>query len=1370
MTTDFLDILRGGLTPTYDRGMERLTLRLLPHADGTLHARYSFQTYLDCYGRLPDSPRYLLAPRLRSTEPLLVRVWFTRAPELAEEPVDVQIPAGWPAGHSMAVELPGRAAELGNRITLTRVQPLAPASQSAADWQVTALLGNLAKLLWVIGRGQEELTWQLGEVTSQRYAHSAHGASLDLLGQDLGAPRFPPRPYTWDDRTVALYHLDDQRPPESQADVVDVADAGAQFGAPGHPGTNAGARSGRTGRFSAAFEFAGPAGITVDDSPDFGFGPDASFTVEAVVRPDRTSTRSGAVIAKCSLLSSADAPGWSLTVGRFRELDRNLRLSVSDGATAVQLFADRDLGDGVFHHVAGVVERLPLALAPGEPPGAGPVVVRLYLDGVDVARRRLDRLGALSNHEPIVLGTGRESPADASAAAQYAGLLEEVRISRTARTSFEPVTGEGDDHYRSRLKLFQRWLVPTPDALERVLNESGPIGTQHAPFEIDEAADRPAVGSLALRVLPRALTLGQSIAADGDQQCGEAESVGTPQDEPDFDPGWLCRHDDRGGLDFGASQDNRLMQLAVRTALDALLDRLRAQPGTLRVLRAHDRAAAGLHRVGRALLLRHDTLGAAELAVHAHAAGFGWVQHTRDGLVHAAQPPGPAFRIIANAAVHPIRAGDDLTLDLEPDPARLAGAEVHWSVTRCGPGDAEVSQGVPAVLHTKAAGEVTVQVEVTRAGHSRGGSRAFRIGLAGGGLGAGESISRAGVPAVTEEQAAGPRTEDFDDTYLEVRTDDLLGARGTIDYGAAEGNRRMQRVTALALDRLLDRLAGQGGTVSVAGAYDPADTGLRGQGRALMLRHSELAAGELAALAFDAGFDFVKVAPDGPVAAETHVHVAVAPGEQIGVIGPSEIAVDEAATFTAVPHPAPADACFAPDGAHVYFTELGSHRVTSFAVAAPAHEDFPRLTLAASTPVAPFPGPLVVAGGRLYVAHRLSDSVSVLDPHTLAPAAPAVTGPQPVALGTDGSRLFVAHAGDRTLRAYDPLTQQQTGSVALPDVPRAIAVSPGSPVLVVLLDGGRFCSVTRDGLRLQATAISTGPATQALSAAITPDGTKLYMALLSGGPDGGNASVQVYPTGAATPIATIEGFPAGTSPQALRTAPDGVHLYVATSGSEEAAGRVHVIDTTSDIMLPLTFNPGGDCRAVAVSPAAAPYHPCVLAAPQNGASVLLADPAPLGRTPPLPPRLASRHPLSPGGGQELSWSVPPSGRGLVTPASLDSPVTRIEGRAPGVVPVRAVYLPSGGLRPYQCEVRLRGELDGTEARISKDRYDLVLNILNWFHPIGVEFRTERLRRHVKELLDTLADADLLPAYTFPNFHTSDQPPSRFIRPDKDDER
>jgi hypothetical protein len=39
-----------------------------------------------------------------------------------------------------------------------------------------------------------------------------------------------------------------------------------------------------------------------------------------------------------------------------------------------------------------------------------------------------------------------------------------------------------------------------------------------------------------------------------------------------------------------------------------------------------------------------------------------------------------------------------------------------------------------------------------------------------------------------------------------------------------------------------------------------------------------------------------------------------------------------------------------------------------------------------------------------------------------------------------------------------------------------------------------------------------------------------------------------------------------------------------------------------------------------------------------------------------------------------------------------------------------------------------------------------MNVLNWFHPLGVEVRTARLRAHVVELngLDGLS-----PAYTFP---------------------
>src|SRR3712207_8053191 len=43
-------------------------------------------------------------------------------------------------------------------------------------------------------------------------------------------------------------------------------------------------------------------------------------------------------------------------------------------------------------------------------------------------------------------------------------------LSRVARTSFEPVTGEGDESYRRRLRIFERWTVPAPREIQRVLN------------------------------------------------------------------------------------------------------------------------------------------------------------------------------------------------------------------------------------------------------------------------------------------------------------------------------------------------------------------------------------------------------------------------------------------------------------------------------------------------------------------------------------------------------------------------------------------------------------------------------------------------------------------------------------------------------------------------------------------------------------------------------------------------------------------------------------------------------------------------------------------------------------------------------------
>lgn len=169
--------------------------------------------------------------------------------------------------------------------------------------------------------------------------------------------------------------------------------------APGRQGRNTGGRSGRTGRFAHAFGF-GPdkSLVTVDDAPAFALPATAALTVEAVVRTDRTTT-TGAVVAKRRKLNTRADAGWSLTVGTFRGIDRNVRFSLSDGSTEAEVFADRDLGDGAFHHIAGALSR-----------ADGASTVLLHVDGKEVARQPLKTpLGALTSTAELVIGRGTEA-------------------------------------------------------------------------------------------------------------------------------------------------------------------------------------------------------------------------------------------------------------------------------------------------------------------------------------------------------------------------------------------------------------------------------------------------------------------------------------------------------------------------------------------------------------------------------------------------------------------------------------------------------------------------------------------------------------------------------------------------------------------------------------------------------------------------------------------------------------------------------------------------------------------------------------------------------------------------------------------------
>ncbi len=1406
-----LAVMRGALPATYDRGMERVTVPLDPAPDRAKVPvpEFDFDRYERFYGTPPASPRYLLAPRQDIPRALAVQVSYTRFEGAAQESVVVRFPAGHPARRAVTIPIPGDAADITDQLELGELTPVAPARTfGAVTWEVTALLGNLAKLLWIIGAEHELVAEQLRDVTAQRNTETAHGVSLDLLGLDLGAPRFPPRPHTVDDATIALFHLDDVPPsdedelPDPGAEVADVVDAAAP-GAPTRRGGNTGARSGRTGRFAHAFGFGpGRSFISVDDDPAFALPDTADLTVEAVMRPDRATT-TGTVVAKREKPGTPEAKGWALTVGTFRGIDHNLRFSLSDGRHGVDLFADRDLADGAFHHIAGALAR--------EESTATAV---LYVDGQEVARGAPDaHLDALTSTAKLLIGrataTGEDTgtPEDTATTAQYTGLVEEVRVSRVARRTFDPVTGEADEQYRRRLRIFHRWLLPTPDRLQAAVNTAAEAiaaaPEDPEPFVVRERTEAVATGGHPLRVLPKELPLSQSVTAAGEFGTPEEAAVGTAaRDEPDFDPVWLMCHPDRPGLTF-EGEDSRRMQLVVVRALDALLDRLagsgrpaeddagprRTPTGPLRVLKAYDATAPGLHGVGRAVLLTHEpTMGAARLGALAHAAGFGWVHHTRDGHIYAAQPRGDVFRITTGTTEAPpglpeVTEGGALALGIEPDPSHLTDAEIRWSVLRSGAGDAAFRPREPGTLHALAAGDVSVRVEVVRRGHVASGTRRIRIGLSDTSLTARRSISGTGRRDPTEVAAAGPPDPGFDPRTLRVRTDDLTQPPRLVDYGGTDaepGNRMMQRVTADALDRLLDQLSHTAGDLKVLLSYVPKavtapppddptasdpDTALHARGRALRLRHSTLTASALAARAFTAGFDHIRIdpppdtEPDGP---ET-VRVAMASGEQLTVTGPSEIDAGESVPFEVGPAAEPTAACLTADGSRLFLAEPGTHRVSSFALTADPPRPAPRIRHATSCTVAPFPEALAFGGGLLFVAHERLGRISVLTPELTPATTPAdLTCPSPAALATDTDWLY-AGCGDKTLRAFSLTTGTQASPLQLPAAPNSLAVAAGSPSLYAVLDNGRWCRVERATLTLRESVDTGDP--RAHSVAVTADGKKLYVICPGPGPDGG-ARIMVFRPPDRKPTASIDGFPAGAEPMALSLSGDGKLLYVATEGSPSAVGRVHLVDVATDARLPQVFSPGRGGPALAASPSGASYPPCLVIAPRHGGTVLLADPAPLGERPPAPPRLDAELPLGTGLGEVLAWSSTPDGHGAAEPATPDAPVCPVVGIAPGRVTIRATYLPAEGLRPYQCEVRLRPTLESNpRAAVTKEQYDRILNVLNWFHPLGVECRTDRLRALAG--LDP-EETERPRLHTFPTYHVADPFSSPFIHLRKDD--
>jgi hypothetical protein len=858
------------LTVPFAAGGDVLHLALTPAAGAPESAdvsRYDFTDHVARFGATP-TPSYVVRT-LRDLDRDTQLTVLVADPALgggaaAEE---VILPAGTLAGESVPLLLPAGATDAARLTLLTVARPGFTAAPGAVadEWAVTALLGHTARLLWVLGAERDLLRRQIARTATQRQLKTARGVSLDLIGADLAVPRFPPLAYSVDDDTVALYHLDDE--PGAPIAVEDFT--GRFPGRSAHHGTLSGSVTlGTLGRYGTAAAFTGPGAVTVASDTAFDVPANAGLTAECFVKPDADGPD-----ARILARRGATGAGWSIELGAFgRGLPRIVRATVSDGTRERVLHSGRSLRTDRFTHVAVVVDR-----AEGS--------VALWVNGERTDLRPIGALGPITAARPVVIGPGAGTALQAT--------IDEVRISRVARRNFAPALGEDDKHYRRRLDIFRRWTLPTPAALTAVLNDAvGTIGDVANPLVVDDTDSLADRGHLVVRVVPVALPPGESMDATGRRGVQSEEKLYGDADDLTIDPVLLLRHD-AADVDYGpaTSGDPHLMQPTLARMVNRLRTIAAAEAaGRLRIASAWTPGAPDARAAGRAVVLRHSAIDVSELAALAHRAGFLLVRTLPDATgVYASCAPGTPI-VLGRPGAPP---DEDITVDVgatiivAASPVPPGPAEVRWSVAAGGVRVTPATTAGQATVDGVTPGLAVVTLEVVYEGFAATASAAVRVLPAT--LAAGSSISTDGALGAGPEVAGAP-AERFDPAFLETFTAPSVTVT-TPNAG------RIQPGTA---DRLRTLLTGLTGTLTLRSGFVPVPTGgaptLASQGRALTMRHSNLAAGRLAALAHAAGFSWVTV--DG-----ADVKVLHRAEDLIVVRGPDLVEEGRNITLQVVPDP-----------------------------------------------------------------------------------------------------------------------------------------------------------------------------------------------------------------------------------------------------------------------------------------------------------------------------------------------------------------------------------------------------------------------------------------------------------------------------------
>jgi hypothetical protein len=600
----------------------------------------------------------------------------------------------------------------------------------------------------------------------------------------------------------------------------------------------------------------------------------SSLTVEAFVRPQKLADTYDRAIATSD--PQTNGSGWMLAISNSGSVDDVARWQLRDGTTTIDLFGNRDLADGGWHHVAGVADR-----ATG--------VAALLVDGVEVAREGLGTLGALTIAGGATLGNS------STGSAPFAGDLDEIRLSSTARWSFHPVLGEDDDRYRCRLAIYEPYRVPNIATLVRlvralslpptanataraaqILLDPSSASPADAQFDIVEGGvDRPCA-SIALRVVPARLEIGESIARDGTAPATPPAYAAPASLEAIF------RLNDMPGVSF-SGEPARLVALRGAFVLEAIAARAAAigLSSAIVVEAAYDGTRGGGYAAGCALDLSLATPVAGfdngELAALVHGIGAEYV----------ARPPGGADVVtVMSVPQSDLDISGPATLDIGAQaayaigrPPPPAGASFAWELLPCGPGDAtlEPSASASCTMVGAAYGTVTLAVTCTTSGGAvLRGARDLRVAPAQ--LQACQAIGADGQTTLDPIAAAGaPESDVTASDMIRDSATNLDFANEAAHYGSLALITTIQAIVALA--------AAEPGAPRItvtegfdAGASDP----LRRVGRAAVLTPSDstkLAAARLGALAHLAGCAYVEFMRYPP-----SIYVAVERGPRFGLV------------------------------------------------------------------------------------------------------------------------------------------------------------------------------------------------------------------------------------------------------------------------------------------------------------------------------------------------------------------------------------------------------------------------------------------------------------------------------------------------------